>query len=59
MKNTISQPANPLSYSIKDWAKGYLSQPNEYDYWIEDIEGEIPTELEGNPLSQRPRFIRY
>ena len=30
------------SYTIKDWQGGYESLPEEYDYWIDDIEGEIP-----------------
>ena len=60
MKNIISQPENStktLSYSPQDWAKGYLSQPNEYDYWIEDIEGEIPTELEGTLYRNGPGLL--
>lgn len=35
------------SYTIKDWQGGYESLPEEYDYWIDDIEGEIPPELAG------------
>ena len=33
------------SYTREDWQRGYESQPNEYDYWIDDIEGEIPEDL--------------
>lgn len=32
---------------VKDWAQGYKSQPNEYSYWIDEIEGNIPPELQG------------
>ncbi len=49
MPNLTSKASNSTenrSYNPKDWAKGYLSQPHEYNYWIEDIEGEIPPELE-------------
>ena len=35
------------SYTIKDWQGGYESLSEEYDYWIDDIEGEIPPELAG------------
>ncbi|CCH64909.1 hypothetical protein RINTHM_4410 [Richelia intracellularis HM01] len=36
------------SYTIEDWQSGYTSLKQEYDYWIENIEGEIPSELNGN-----------
>ena len=32
---------------VKDWTRGYESQPNEYSYWIDEIEGIIPPELQG------------
>lgn len=32
---------------VKDWAKGYESQLNEYSYWIDEIEGTLPSELQG------------
>ena len=35
------------SYALKDWQGGYESLTEEYDYWIDDIEGEIPPELAG------------
>ncbi|MBO1060338.1 MAG: carotenoid oxygenase family protein [Aphanizomenon flos-aquae CP01] len=35
------------SYTLKDWQGGYESLTQEYDYWIDDIEGEIPPELAG------------
>jgi all-trans-8'-apo-beta-carotenal 15,15'-oxygenase len=35
------------SYTLKDWQGGYESLTEEYDYWIDDIEGEIPPELAG------------
>jgi hypothetical protein len=35
------------SYNRQDWQKGYQSQPNEYDYEVEDIEGQIPPDLQG------------
>ena len=27
------------SYSLQDWQRGYESQPQEADYWLDDIEG--------------------
>ncbi|MFN5871668.1 MAG: carotenoid oxygenase family protein [Aphanizomenon sp.] len=35
------------SYTLKDWQGGYESLTQEYEYWIDDIEGEIPPELAG------------
>ena len=42
MTNSIIQDKQNLSYDPKLWKQGYQSQPNEYDYFIEDIEGKIP-----------------
>jgi len=41
-------------YTIADWKGGYLSQDQEYDYWIEDIKGEVPRELEGTLFRNGP-----
>ena len=46
-----------LSYSRQDWQKGYESQPNELDYWVDDIEGEIPRELEGTLFRNGPGLM--
>ncbi|MGB3403813.1 MAG: carotenoid oxygenase family protein [Microcoleaceae cyanobacterium] len=45
------------SYTHQDWQQGYQSQPNEYDYWIEDIEGVIPAELEGTLYRNGPGLL--
>lgn len=45
---------NSKSYSLEDWQKGYDSQPNEYDYYIDNIEGEIPKDLEGTLYRNGP-----
>ncbi len=44
MSNLLTQKSKEL---VKDWARGYESQPNEYDYWIKEIEGTIPSDLKG------------
>ena len=41
-------------YSKEDWKKGYDSQKNEDSYWIDNIEGEIPHELEGTLFRNGP-----
>lgn len=42
------------SYNTKEWQRGYRSLKQEYDYWIEDIEGEIPAELTGTLFRNGP-----
>ncbi len=42
------------SYTRDDWQGGYKSLKDEYDYWIDDIEGEIPQELEGTLFRNGP-----
>ncbi|EAZ92559.1 carotenoid oxygenase family protein [Crocosphaera chwakensis] len=42
------------SQLAKDWAKGYTSQPNEYEYEIQDIDGEIPSDLQGTLFRNGP-----
>ncbi|MEW5860829.1 MAG: carotenoid oxygenase family protein [Cyanobacteriota bacterium] len=46
-----------LPYHIKKWQKGYESLPQEFDYWIDDIEGEIPAELEGTLFRNGPGLL--
>ena len=41
-------------YNRQDWQKGYESQLKETDYWIENIEGEIPPELNGTLFRNGP-----
>ncbi len=49
---------NPTkSYNKKEWQRGYLSQPNEYEYLIDDIEGEIPPELSGTLFRNGPGLL--
>ncbi|MBR8832344.1 MAG: Apocarotenoid-15,15'-oxygenase [Chroococcopsis gigantea SAG 12.99] len=45
------------SYDRLDWQGGYLSQPNEYNYSVENIEGEIPPELEGTLFRNGPGLL--
>lgn len=52
IRNKVDKP-----YNNQDWQKGYESQPNEYDYWVDDIEGEIPKELEGTLFRNGPGLL--
>ncbi len=45
------------SYNHKDWQGGYQSLKEEFDYWIDDIEGEIPPELEGTLFRNGPGLL--
>ena len=51
---TTTLPQTNRSYSPEDWQKGYISQPIEDNYWIEDIEGEIPPDLTGTLFRNGP-----
>jgi all-trans-8'-apo-beta-carotenal 15,15'-oxygenase len=44
-------------YNRHGWQRGYQSQPNEYDYWIDDIDGEIPAALEGTLFRNGPGLL--
>jgi len=45
------------SYSLKDWQQGYESQPQEFEYGIDDIEGEIPLDLSGTLYRNGPGLL--
>jgi all-trans-8'-apo-beta-carotenal 15,15'-oxygenase len=45
------------SYTREDWQKGYASLKEEFDYWIDDIEGEIPSELQGTLFRNGPGLL--
>ena len=51
---TLSPKTTEITYTREDWTSGYRSQPEEFAYWIEDIEGEIPTELTGTVFRNGP-----
>lgn len=41
-------------YNREDWQRGYRSLKQEFDYWIDDVEGEIPVELTGTLFRNGP-----
>ncbi|EAZ92429.1 carotenoid oxygenase family protein [Crocosphaera chwakensis] len=57
MTNLINEDKQTLSYNPQQWQKGYQSQPDEYDYFIEDIEGNIPQELQGTLFRNGPGLL--
>ena len=42
------------SFNAKDWAAAFSSQPGEFDYWIEEVEGTIPEYLQGTLFRNGP-----
>jgi all-trans-8'-apo-beta-carotenal 15,15'-oxygenase len=53
----LQETAEEMSYSLQDWQQGYESQPQECDYWIDDIEGEIPAGLQGTLFRNGPGLL--
>lgn len=56
IKERFAVPSE-ASYQRNDWKRGYESQPNEYDYEIEEVEGEIPAELTGTLFRNGPGLL--
>ncbi|MGF1486966.1 MAG: carotenoid oxygenase family protein [Prochloraceae cyanobacterium] len=56
MQNLKPKP-NSRSYDRQEWQKGYQSLPEEYEYWIDEIEGEIPQNLEGTLFRNGPGLL--
>lgn len=46
-----------LSYNREEWQTGYRSLSQEYDYWIDDITGEIPQDLQGTLFRNGPGLL--
>jgi len=49
--------AEPSSFSREDWLSGYRSQPQEFAYWIDQVDGQIPLELEGTLFRNGPGLL--
>jgi len=59
MQSLQLQPNESLtpSFQMEDWQKGYRSLRQEYQYWIEDIEGQIPPDLHGTLFRNGPGLL--
>ncbi len=53
----LDSPVSASSYTRADWQQGYTSLKQEYDYWIDDIAGEIPAELTGTLFRNGPGLL--
>ena len=54
---TLPSPSKSADFDMDDWRSGYRSQPNEYDYAINDIDGTIPADLEGTLFRNGPGLL--
>jgi len=45
------------SYRREDWQRGYNSLAQEFDYWIDEIDGEIPADLQGTLFRNGPGLL--
>ena len=57
MMQNLQQKTVSKTYNRQEWQKGYQSLPNEYEYWIDEIEGEIPQNLEGTLFRNGPGLL--
>ncbi len=57
MNKAIAEFDKNQSYYVQEWQRGYESQPKEQEYYIEDIEGKIPPELEGTLFRNGPGLL--
>jgi all-trans-8'-apo-beta-carotenal 15,15'-oxygenase len=48
---------NEPSYTLEAWRGGYQSLKDEHDYWIDQIEGEIPPDLTGTLFRNGPGML--
>lgn len=51
------EQATQASSLQADWRRGYESQPNEDAYWIDEIEGTIPSDLHGTLFRNGPGLL--
>jgi all-trans-8'-apo-beta-carotenal 15,15'-oxygenase len=50
-------PTQSPSYNLSQWQQGYRSLKQEQEYWIDDIEGEIPAALTGTLWRNGPGLL--
>ncbi len=57
MQIQLEQDFSPASYDLQEWQKGYRSLLEERDYWIDEIEGQVPPELSGTLFRNGPGLL--
>jgi all-trans-8'-apo-beta-carotenal 15,15'-oxygenase len=59
IQSQIAAQQSSQESSIREgWLRGYESQPDEYSYWVDEIEGKIPAELEGTLFRNGPGLLK-
>jgi all-trans-8'-apo-beta-carotenal 15,15'-oxygenase len=54
---SVESPPAAVDELVRDWARGYESQPAEYAGWLEPAEGAIPPELHGTLFRNGPGLL--
>lgn len=54
---TVESPPEAPEALLRDWARGYESQPAEHAGWVEDVAGAIPAELHGTLFRNGPGLL--
>lgn len=54
-EHATTVPLTP--YNTKEWQRGYESLKEELDYWIDEIEGKIPPDLNGTLFRNGPGLL--
>jgi len=57
MTDTLASNATTAPYDRRDWQQGYASQPQEFDYPIEAIDGTLPPDLNGTLFRNGPGLL--
>jgi all-trans-8'-apo-beta-carotenal 15,15'-oxygenase len=57
MQTLPCPPESTATFTMEDWRSGYRSQPQEFAYWIEDVEGTLPAELNGTLFRNGPGLL--
>ena len=52
--HTLQAGGDSGKYQSSDFAAALATQPNEYNYWITEIEGEVPLHLRGTLFRNGP-----
>lgn len=58
-RTALSNPdqTSTSPYKLQDWQKGYRSLTQEQDYWIDELEGKIPPQLNGTLFRNGPGLL--
>lgn len=46
--------ADGVRFRAEDWAAAFTSQKSEFEYWLDEVEGEVPEALRGTLFRNGP-----